>query len=263
VATNAHVIVGELCRKVEVAFPSARHPDKGPFPAHLAYEDTKRDLAFLIVETDLPPLELASSYQFQGGDDITIIGSPGTGGLITLQNAISRGVLSTQMTLGGLRYYQLGASVNPGNSGGPAFDSNGKVVGVVEARFTKAEALGLCIPVDDLLVALNHVSHLSDSGTCKNEEEHNLKTILRYLIGGGRFYAGTLTNYVEAMTVSMSRGGTAMDGLSVAARTVDSGAIDFIKTELNAEIRSELPRFLRDDKIAEDVRREIRELRSV
>ena len=46
--------------------------------------------------------------------------------------------MSTRTTLEGQRYYQLGIAVNPGNSGGPVFNSSGAVVGIVTRKSSAA-----------------------------------------------------------------------------------------------------------------------------
>ena len=126
IATNAHVIDGEFITNLRVRFPSAEKAQQGPITAELLYEDTRRDLAFLRVKSPLPPLRVAPSYTFRKGEDVTAIGNPGAGGELILENAISRGLMSTRTSLEGQRYYQLGIAVNPGNSGGPVFNSYGR-----------------------------------------------------------------------------------------------------------------------------------------
>jgi serine protease Do len=153
IATNAHVIEDELLAGLEIRFPSAPQGRQGPLPAQLLYEDRKRDIAFLQVATDLPPLELASSFVFQKGEDVTVIGNPGLGDEVVLENAISRGVMSAKTVIEGMNYFQLSIAINPGNSGGPVFDSSGRVIGVATLKANKAEAMGFCIPVDELKVA--------------------------------------------------------------------------------------------------------------
>ena len=56
-----------------------------------------------------------------------------------LENAISRGVMSTRTTLDGQPFYQLGIAINPGNSGGPVIDLAGKVIGVATKKATQLE----------------------------------------------------------------------------------------------------------------------------
>jgi DNA-directed RNA polymerase subunit RPC12/RpoP len=103
-ATNAHVIRIEITRDIQIFFPSAPKAEQGPYAARILYEDSKRDLAILRVNVGLPVLTLAQSYAFRRGDDVTIIGNPGLGGHVTLQNAIAKGVMSTETTLEGQRF---------------------------------------------------------------------------------------------------------------------------------------------------------------
>ena len=154
VATNSHVIDGETVGNLEVRFPSAPEGKRGPHPARLHFQDKGRDLALLSVNCDLPPTVLAESYQFLKGDDITVIGNPGVGGRMVLENAVSRGVVSSMTSLNGHSFMQLGISINPGNSGGPVFDSTGRVIGVVTLKTTKQEGLAFAVPSSDLLAAL-------------------------------------------------------------------------------------------------------------
>jgi len=152
--TNAHVLDGEVVQDLEVHFPSAPQGEKGPLSADLVYEDFKRDLAVLSVKTGLAPLELAASHSYRKGDDVLTIGNPGAGGKVVLENAVSRGVLSSPTEIDGQAFHQLGMSVNPGNSGGPVLDPNGRVIGVVALRLSNAEAVAFCVPLDDLRAAV-------------------------------------------------------------------------------------------------------------
>jgi serine protease Do len=158
IATNAHVIEDELLAAIEVRFPGAPEGKQGPHKARLLYEDRKRDVAFLGVETDLPVLELAPNYAFQKGEDVTVIGNPGLGENVVLENAISRGVMSSKTVIEGMNYYQMSIAINPGNSGGPVFDSAARVIGVATLKSNKAEAMGFCIPVEELRLATKQLS---------------------------------------------------------------------------------------------------------
>jgi S1-C subfamily serine protease len=185
VATNAHVVEGEFLSNLEVRFPSAPPGKQGPLPAQLLYEDPKRDLAFLAVSSDLPAVEIATAYRFLKGDDVTVIGNPGLGDEIVLENAISRGVLSSKTVIDGQNFIQLSASVNPGNSGGPVFDSAGRVIGVVTLKSMKAEALTFCIPLEDLQAAMAKV------GPARPElvSHHRAELAFKILTTAGALYA--------------------------------------------------------------------------
>src|SRR5262249_34626655 len=126
--TNAHVISGELIGRLKVFFPSAGEAGEAGLPCELLYEDSQRDPAVLRLESELPALQVADRYTLKGGEKVVIIGNPGAtaGEHVTLENAVTQGVMSTETTLNGLRFYQLSATVNPGNSGGPVFDVRGR-----------------------------------------------------------------------------------------------------------------------------------------
>src|SRR5262249_46719478 len=121
-ATNAHVIDSVLINKVKIYYPSSPNLGKTPFSARVLHFDPKRDLAFLAVEPKVPALKLANQFEFKSGQAITVIGCPGIGEK-QLENAVNTGVMSTKTDLSKQNYYQMGISVNPGNSGGPVFDS--------------------------------------------------------------------------------------------------------------------------------------------
>jgi trypsin-like peptidase len=187
-ATNAHVLDEEFIQDIEVRFPSAEGARQGPLPAALFYENRNRDLALLSVQTDLPPLRISRLPLYRKGDDITVIGNPGIGGQLVLENAISRGVLSTRTKIDGHNFYQLGISINPGNSGGPVFDSDGSVIGIVTLKTSRQEALAFCIPATDLLAELNTVSDQSEQQKLAYQSRHRVVCAYKLLVAGGAVY---------------------------------------------------------------------------
>jgi S1-C subfamily serine protease len=194
IATNAHVIEGEFMSTVRVRFPSAEKGQQGPVLAELLYEDTLRDLAFLRVKTSLPALRIAGSYKFRKGEDVTAIGNPGAGAELILENAISRGLMSTRTSLEGQRYYQLSIAVNPGNSGGPVFDSKGSVIGVVTRKSSEQESLAFCIPVEELNLALEKVDSFPPDAIARQQSRHRLILAVKELGGLGAFYSVGITS---------------------------------------------------------------------
>ncbi len=189
VATNAHVIDSEFMTTLRVRFPSAEKAQQGPMPAELLYEDDRRDLAFLRVKSALPPLRIATSYNFRKGEDVTAIGNPGAGGELILENAISRGLMSTKTSLEGQRYYQLGIAVNPGNSGGPVFNSSGAVIGVVTRKSAQQESLAFCIPIEDLNLAIEKVVTFPQDAIDRQQSQHRLILTVKGLGSSGALYS--------------------------------------------------------------------------
>ena len=183
-ATNAHVVEDELVTDLEVRFVSADARHNVPLKAELLYEDRDRDLAFLAVETDLKPLRVARTYVFRKGEDITVIGNPGIGDGKVLENAISRGVMSTKTQIENRNFYQLGIAINPGNSGGPVFDSSGRVIGVATLKSSKQEATGFSVPIEDVQEALAKLAIQQPSFGDRTRSQHRLKSAVKGLGSG-------------------------------------------------------------------------------
>ena len=201
IATNAHVIATEFLSSVRVRFPSAEKGQQGPVLAELLYEDTRRDLAFLRVKSSLPPLRLAKAYRFRKGEDVTVIGNPGAGDELILENAISRGLMSTKTSFEGQHYYQLTIAVNPGNSGGPVFNSTGSVIGVVTRKSVEQESLAFCIPIEELNLALGKVDNFPQDAAEHQQSRHRMILVVKELGGiGALFSAGINSRQKKSAT---------------------------------------------------------------
>lgn len=155
-ATNAHVVGNRDNANVRVFFPDAADAEKGPHNGKVVYLNKDRDLALVRVKSDLPVLKLGDSSVLRKGEVIVVIGSPGLGpGGGVLKNAVHTGIYSTMADLRGEGdFLQMSLAVNPGNSGGPAFNDRGEVVGVVTAKGKFVEQVALCVPVNDLKFAI-------------------------------------------------------------------------------------------------------------
>lgn len=144
IVTNYHVIKDADAITVSLS-------DGTSFEATLIGHDEKTDLAVLKVKskTPLPFLTFADSEAARVGDWVMAIGNPfGLGGTVTA------GIISARnrdFESGGpyANYIQTDASINQGNSGGPLFDLDGKVVGVNTAIFSTTGGsigIGFAIP---------------------------------------------------------------------------------------------------------------------
>jgi S1-C subfamily serine protease len=59
---------------------------------------------------------------------------------------LTNGIISSKTGYdGNIAQYQISAPVQPGNSGGPLFDKNGNIIGIVQAKHTQAENAGYAI----------------------------------------------------------------------------------------------------------------------
>ncbi len=95
------------------------------------------DVALLKMGGDFPTVELSSLSGMQNGDEITAIGFPAVvdDGLATKKKTtiptVSKGLVAAKTTdAGGNVLVQTSAEIAAGNSGGPAFDTSGKQVGI-------------------------------------------------------------------------------------------------------------------------------------
>ncbi len=144
IITNHHVI--ELADEIEVALADGR-----TLPAKVVGTDPETDLAVLKVDAvDLPTITLANPDQSSVGDVVLAIGNPfGVGQTVTqgIISALGRSHLGINTFE---NFIQTDASINPGNSGGALIDTNGNLVGVNSAIYSRSGGsmgIGFAIPV--------------------------------------------------------------------------------------------------------------------
>ena len=82
------------------------------------------------------------------GEDIVVIGSPGGPEYF---NTVTRGIISAVDRIfrhkANVRFYQTDASINPGSSGGPWFDSEGYLIGISSMKIMSADNIGFGVPI--------------------------------------------------------------------------------------------------------------------
>ena len=147
IITNYHVIASEVDPEYEGKSELFIRPSHNPslrIPAKVIGYDRIFDIALIKAETDAPEVvSFASSSNLVAGSRLYVVGSPGG-----LENSVSAGIVSAS----GRRLLQMGDSlqvdvpVNPGNSGGPMFDTRGQLVGVVFAGVEQFEGVNFAIP---------------------------------------------------------------------------------------------------------------------
>ena len=137
VVTNNHVIQG-----AEDIFVSVNGSEE--YKAKVLGADPYMDLAVLEIESDKKfiPVAFGNSDKARVGDWVIAIGNPfGFGGTVT------SGIISARnRDIGMTRYddfIQTDASINQGNSGGPLFDLEGKVIGINTAIIGQSGSVGI------------------------------------------------------------------------------------------------------------------------
>jgi len=174
VVTNNHVVEGAQDDKVQVTLSDGRI-----FTADVVGTDQTTDLAVVeIVDppSDLVPAALGDSAAVRVGQAVMAVGNP-----LGLQSTVTTGIVSavdrpvstrsdTASEATVTNAIQVDASVNPGNSGGPLFDAEGRVIGINSSIATTSQqsgsiGLGFAIPVNQVK---NVAGQLMDSGTAKH-----------------------------------------------------------------------------------------------
>ncbi len=142
IVTNAHVLKGNSAIVV--------NNEGSEFNADIVFVDATKDLAILrIVDADFKSLkQLPYSIEKANidlGEEIFTLGFP--------KNDITytQGYLSSKTGLNGdTLSYQVQMNSNPGNSGGPVFNADGEVIGVLSSRQTQADGVTFVIKSKNL-----------------------------------------------------------------------------------------------------------------
>ncbi|HSO07160.1 MAG TPA: Do family serine endopeptidase, partial [Pelomicrobium sp.] len=157
VVTNHHVVRG--AEKVTVRFN-----DKREYTAKVVGSDGQSDIALLKIDASgLPTVKIGSSSDLKVGQWVFAIGAP-----FGLERTATQGIVSAlgrQLPSENyVPFIQTDVAVNPGNSGGPLFDTAGRVIGINSQIFSRSGGymgLSFAIPID---VAMNVVDQLKTSG---------------------------------------------------------------------------------------------------
>jgi regulator of sirC expression with transglutaminase-like and TPR domain len=140
IATNLHVI-GEA-RPITVQTADGKSLTVKAVHA----SDRALDLAIIQVDAaDLPPLELGNIEKLAQGEPVVVMGNPQG-----LKHSVVSGVVSGTRDIDGRQMLQLAIPVEPGNSGGPVLDMQGRVLGIVTMKSLVTENLGFAVSVSDL-----------------------------------------------------------------------------------------------------------------
>lgn len=149
IVTNYHVV-----RNAEnISIRGINGDFSRSYKAELILQDEKNDLAVLKVEPENSdhfsaiPYTLLSESKPMVGENIFVLGYPlraTMGDEIKLTNGI---ISSNSGFQGDITSYQISAPIQPGNSGGPLFDEQGNIVGIVSAKHIGAENVSYAIKV--------------------------------------------------------------------------------------------------------------------
>jgi serine protease Do len=144
IITNAHVVANASDVVVKLL-------DRREFRAQVLGADQRTDIAVLKIEADkLPTVAIGNPDDLKVGEWVLAIGSP-----FGFDNSVSVGVVSAKgrslPDRTAIPFIQTDAAVNPGNSGGPLFNSRGEVVGINSQIYSRTggyQGLSFAIPID-------------------------------------------------------------------------------------------------------------------
>jgi serine protease Do len=142
VVTNGHVLEG--AEQVQVQLRSGKK-----FLSRTFYTDPKNDLAVVLLDgaDGLPVLEFGDSDAMEIGDRVLAFGAP-----FGLTGTVTQGIVSSKGR--SMRkdlyedFFQTDAAINPGSSGGPLVNLEGKVIAItsaIKSRTGGFQGIGLAI----------------------------------------------------------------------------------------------------------------------
>ncbi|WP_102406973.1 S1C family serine protease [Parabacteroides bouchesdurhonensis] len=162
ITTNYHVIEGAK----SIYIKGIKGNFSIPYEATVVASDKHNDLALLKINDhrftgfgNIPyRVKIATA---DVGEEIFVLGYPLT---TTMGDEVklTTGVISSKTGFkGDVSLYQISAPIQPGNSGGPLFDGQGNLIGIVNAKHTQAENVGYAIKTSYLQNLIESVTSSS------------------------------------------------------------------------------------------------------
>jgi serine protease Do len=155
--TNYHVVAQAINTQIQIpSFGMER------FDAEIIGVSPERDIALLRLTKEsydkikkklgkIPYLPLGNSDAVLRSQEVLALGFPL--GQIRLKSTL--GIVSGRERLSFFGYIQITAPLNPGNSGGPALNAEGDVIGINAKGVLEAQNVGYIIPINEVKNALN------------------------------------------------------------------------------------------------------------
>ncbi len=161
ILTNAHVVR-------DATEVSVKLTDRREFIAKVLGSDAKTDVAVLKIEAkNLPTVTTGRIQDLRVGEWVLAIGAP-----FGFENSVTAGVVSAKGRSlpddSAVPFIQTDVAVNPGNSGGPLFNTRGEVIGINSQIYSRTggyQGLSFAIPIDlalkikDQIVTHGKVEH--------------------------------------------------------------------------------------------------------
>ena len=189
ILTNHHVIDNSNKFVVELNSPTG----KLNYKAELVIQDKENDLAVLKIKDEgfisLPSINY--SFKDNGGVDVGgsvfTIGYPHALSGMGKEAKFTDGKVSSKTGYNGsINSFQTSIPVQPGNSGGPVFNDNGQLIGVINATFREADNVSYAIKLNyikNLIELLNDKVDLPNNTSINTLPlEEKLKILTNYVV---------------------------------------------------------------------------------
>ncbi len=189
ILTNYHVVEKAVKNGLNVTISTH---DASVYVGKIVGTEEDEDLAVIKIEQDgIEPVVFGDSDSMNVGDSVYAVGNPygmleftmTTGHISALNRQIA-----AEETETALRMFQIDAAVYSGNSGGPVYDTRGRVVGVVTAKYASSssmEGIGFALPINDVVPV---VSELVDKGYVSGKASLGVSFDNRYNTVYSRYY---------------------------------------------------------------------------
>ncbi|MCU0547940.1 MAG: trypsin-like peptidase domain-containing protein [Leptolyngbya sp. Prado105] len=147
IMTNQHVVGSAFSVKVKLY-------DGSLVNGRVLRRDAVADAALVKLEGDVSPvsgLPICHTDVVRVGQSVVAIGNP-----LSFSNSVTQGIVSGFRRNASRSLIQTDTAVNPGNSGGPLLNRDGKVIGIVTEKIASEgiEGLGFALPIGDILQRL-------------------------------------------------------------------------------------------------------------
>ena len=224
IITNYHVIEG--AENITVTLRDGTTSYK----AKVIGSDKDNDIALLKIDaTGLSAATMGNSSDLAVGDYVVAIGNP----LGQLGGTVTDGIISAlarQVTVEGksMTLLQHNAQISPGNSGGGLFNSNGELIGIVNAKdsATEVEGIAFAIPINNVL---DIIDDLKTYGYVKGRVDLGMEltditsddSAFYYGLSNTGCYVLSVTSGSNAEKAGFMRGDmiTAVNGTSVSSKS--------------------------------------------
>jgi serine protease Do len=147
IMTNHHVVGSAFSVKVKLY-------DGSLVTGRVLRRDALTDAALVKLDevNEVTGLPICDSDQVRVGQSVIAIGNP-----LSFSNSVTQGIVSGFRRNATRSLIQTDTAVNPGNSGGPLLNREGKVIGIVTEKIASEgiEGLGFALQIGDVLRRLN------------------------------------------------------------------------------------------------------------